>query len=165
MARAVGWRGADCNCRGVFARVAPATPRDSGYTGQNQQPPNPPEVMRLLAQVVDEDYLHRPDVFRRDALELTFQLLRQDHPHLALLIQNLIQGMPLMENGESQARQALHVRMSRLQVTAICLALSHQGETVASPSGNAAPDFARQWIVIWALIRDWQALEASDCCD
>lgn len=121
--------------------------------------------MRLLSQVVDEQFLHRPDVFRRDALELTFQLLRESRPDLALLVQNLLQGIPLEDGDSPDGQVALQVRMQRLQVNAICLALHQHCRGFSATLGNAAREVAQQWIVIFALIRDWETLEASDCCD
>lgn len=121
--------------------------------------------MRLLSQLVDAQFLHRPDVFRRDALELTFQILRDHHPELALLVQNLLQGIPLEAEQVETGSDALQVRMLRRQVTAICLALHRHCATLTQTRGNAAPDFARECIVVFALLRDWEELEASDCCD
>ncbi len=121
--------------------------------------------MRLLSQLVDLQFLHRPDVFRRDALELTFQIVRRDHPELALLVQNLLQGIPLEAEQAESGADALQVRLQRTQVTAICLALHQHCAVLTQARGNAAPDFARECIVVFVLLRDWEELEASDCCD
>ncbi len=121
--------------------------------------------MRLLSQLVEPQFLHRPDVFRRDALELTFQIVRGAYPDLALLMQNALQGIPLETTQDTDAGDALQVRLQRPQITAICLALHRHCGVLMRGRGNAAPDFARECIVVFALLRDWEELEASDYCD
>ena len=117
--------------------------------------------MQLLSQVVDHEYLRRPDVFRRDALYLTFQMLRSTHPDLALLVQNLLQGIPLQE-GDDEDATAVQVRLPFRDVRAIRIALSEVNGLLHRGAGNAAPDFARQWIITAALVNDWRALETAD---
>lgn len=119
--------------------------------------------MELLSQVVDQRFLSRPDVFRREALALTFRMLRQPYPMLALLVQNFLQGTPL-EDEDPAGEAALQVQVSRRQARAIHEALTRIAGNRCSSNGNAAPDFTRQWIVTWALIRDWRTLEDSDYC-
>lgn len=101
----------------------------------------------------------RPDVFSRDSLELTFQLLRQQSSGLALDIQNQLQGTKLpyvvFQESEQQINSDhFRITLNAQKIGRIVDALTQLGQqSLEKPSQNKG-----HLAILRALIEDWMAL-------
>lgn len=101
----------------------------------------------------------RPDVFSRDSLELTFQLLRQQSSGLALDIQNQLQGtkLPYMAYQESQQQENcdhFRITLNAQKIGKIVDALTQLGQhCLNNPNENKG-----HLAILRSLIEDWMAL-------
>ena len=101
----------------------------------------------------------RPNIFSRNSLELTFQLLRQQNFSLALEIQNQLQGtkLPYVAYRESEQQQNVdHFRISldAHTIGRVVDALTSLGENYLKHPSQQPDRIA----MLSILIKDWIAL-------
>lgn len=99
--------------------------------------------------------VRRPDVLSRDVLESTFSLLRDQHPQLALEIQNILAGDKISHYQRPQASTVtdhFHIQLSPQIIGRIVDALTRIGNSAlyTSESGSLA--------MLRILIKDWMDL-------
>lgn len=125
-----------------------------------------------MMMAVNNDGKARPDLFSRGSLELTFRLLRDQNAHLALEVQNLLQGQKAGPQIIRQTYQAGHraqkshhfqedhgadhfyVTLSPQSVGKVVDTLTRLGQELLDNSvkGNG------KLLVIKTLMKDWMDL-------
>ncbi len=95
-----------------------------------------------------------PDVFSRGALELTFRLLRHQHPALALQIQNILAGKPL-PGAAGAASDHFYVGLDPRSIGRVVAALTDMGQQALER--DSSTDGGRR-VVIKTLIHEWMTL-------
>lgn len=114
----------------------------------------------------------RPDVFSRRALELTFQLLRNNDSGLALDIQNQLQGTKVPELADQaiqmrDARDHFRITLTAHTIGKIVAALNSMKvasrQNTTREMGQLAP--LRALIEAWMALAEWHVARAGSPSD
>lgn len=101
--------------------------------------------------------IQRPDIFSRGALDLTFRLLRKDHPSLALEVRNILasETVPL-EDAAYHSPQGDHffITMPAQRIGCVVNALTQLGQDALE---NNQQDTGKL-VVLRTLIKEWMTL-------
>jgi hypothetical protein len=101
--------------------------------------------------------IQRPDIFSRGALELTFRLLRSEHPSLSLAVRNLLAdtSVPLPDEAfHSPLGDHFYIHLEAQIVGKIVDALTKLGQSALMESRQ---DTGRL-VVLRTLIKEWMTL-------
>lgn len=105
---------------------------------------------------ITSEFLQRPDVFSRGALELTFRLLRPKHPALALAVRNHLskEDCRLEDTPNTPITDHFFIELEAQSIGHIVAALTLLGEQALAEDH---PEPGRL-VVIKTLIREWMGL-------
>jgi len=103
----------------------------------------------------------RADVFSRSALEHTFRLLRPSHPHIALVIQNVLMSTPLSKPaglmGDSRTDN-FELDLDPEQIQAIIKALTAQASVTELKNIQGNISALGNLVLLKSMLGDWVEL-------
>lgn len=101
--------------------------------------------------------IQRPDIFSRGALDLTFRLLRQNNPSLALEVRNILAGETVpLEDAAFHTPQGDHffITMPAQRIGRVVKALTQLGQDALQDRQSDTGKL----VVLRTLIKEWMTL-------
>lgn len=96
----------------------------------------------------------RPDIFSRGALELTFTLLREHAPGLALQVRNLLSGDTVCDPGLSEHQDYFSIILDGPSIQEVITAITEISQ-IEVDQPNPDPG---KLVILKTLLQDWLAL-------
>lgn len=98
---------------------------------------------------------HKPNIFSRGSIQLTYDLLRPLNPQLALTVRNIMHTAPLEENPENKNAEHFQVTLDSFDVRSIVECISAYIENPKNKLNQGMLIMAK------ALLEDWVALASQ----